>query len=356
MVLRDPTVDVAVLETARGGLLREGLAFESSDVGAVLNVSADHLGLKGIDTVEDLADVKSLIVETVRSGGTSVLNADDPLTARMARRAGGRIAWFSLNGGEGMPGFLRAHIEDGGMAVVREPGADSGIIALYDQGRREQVMEAADIPATLHGMASFNIANALAAVAICAAHGVPVLTIRSALAGFQSSYDQNPGRLNIHDANGFRTILDYAHNGAGLEALGEMIRGLRHRYRRTICAISIPGDRRDEDIVGMGRIAAGIFDLIYFREDPATRGRPRGEVMSLLRKGALEAGAPGCAIVLIAGEVEATQAALEAAGPGDLVVITPTMVADAWKLIVDFEKSEPAAAGRTMPSRLVAAE
>jgi cyanophycin synthetase len=240
MVLRDPEVDVAVLETARGGILREGLGFDRADVGAVLNISADHLGLKGIETVEDLADVKSLVVETVERRGTSVLNADDPLTRRMARRAGGSIAWFSLEGGENMADWLRKHVEAGGVAVVREAGDEGGLLVLHRDGRREIVMPASEIPACLDGMAAFNIANALAAIAICAAQDVSTLTIRSALGTFRSTYEQNPGRLNIHDAHGFRVIVDYAHNAAGLEALGNVIRGLRHRYARTLGVISIP--------------------------------------------------------------------------------------------------------------------
>ena len=340
MVLRDPSVEVAVLETARGGLLREGLAFHEADIGAVLNVSADHLGLKGIETVEDLANVKSLIVETVKRRGTSVLNADDPLVVRMRRRAGGGIAWFSLEGGENMPDFLRRHIEEGGLAVVREPGEEGGAIAVYRDGLREQLMQAADIPATLHGMATFNIANALAAAAMCLAHGVPLLTVRSALGTFQSSFEQNPGRLNIFDEHGFRVIVDYAHNAAGLEALGTVVQGLRRRrYKRALAAISIPGDRRDEDIVEMGRIASTIFDEIFFREDPSTRGRPRGQIMNLLKQGALERGMEACRIHLIAGEAEATAACLAAAGPGDLVVVTPSEVEAAWKQVVGFRKA-----------------
>ncbi|HEY0627535.1 MAG TPA: cyanophycin synthetase [Allosphingosinicella sp.] len=341
IVLRDPTVEVAVLETARGGLLREGLAFEEADIGAVLNVSPDHLGLKGIETVEDLANVKSLIIETIKRRGTSVLNADDPLTSKMARRAGGRIAWFSLKGGNDMPDFLRRHIDEGGLAVVREPGEEGGTLVVHQGGMREQLMQAADIPATLHGMATFNIANALAVTAMCIAHDVPLLTIRSALGTFQSTFEQNPGRLNVFDEHGFRVILDYAHNAAGLEALGEVIRGLRQRrYKKALAAISIPGDRRDEDIVEMGRIASAIFDEIYFREDPSTRGRPRGQVMNLLKQGALEGGMTECRIHLIAGEAEATAAALQAAKPGELVVVTPSEVDAAWKQVTQFRKTE----------------
>jgi cyanophycin synthetase len=354
MVLRDPTVEIAVLETARGGLLREGLAFDEADIGCVLNVAPDHLGLKGIETVEDLANVKSLIVETVARGGTSVLNADDPLTVKMARRAGGRIAWFSMHGGADMPSFLRHHIEDGGMAVVREPGEEGGLIVRFERGVREIIMKAGDIPATLHGMAGFNIANALAAAAMCSARDVPALTIRGALSSFRSSFEQNPGRLNVHDAHGFRVILDYAHNAAGLEALGQVVRGLRHRYKRSIGVVSIPGDRRDQDILELGRIASGIFDEIFFREDPGTRGRPRGEVMNLLQEGALQGGASKERIHLVAGEAEATAASLHFAQQGDLLVVTPTDVEGAWEQITSFEKVKSATSAR--PSKLVAAE
>jgi len=355
VVLRDPTVEVAVLETARGGLLREGLAFDRSDIGACLNVAPDHLGLKGIETIDDLAEVKALIIETVRRDGTAVLNADDPLVVKMARRSRARVIWFSLKGGSDMPAFLRRHIEDGGPAVVREPGEEGGMIVYYDRGLREGVMRATDIPATLHGMAVFNTANALATIAMCIAHGVPILTIRGALMSFQSTFEQNPGRLNVHDdAEGFRVILDYAHNTAGLEALGNVVNGLRHRYKRSIGVLSIPGDRRDEDIIGLGRIAAGYFDELFFREDPGTRGRPRGEVMKLLERGAIEGGADPERIHLIAGEAAATAAALMAARAGDLVIITPTDVDGTWNQIVNFQRVESATSGR--PSQLVAAE
>ncbi|TFI59713.1 cyanophycin synthetase [Sphingomonas parva] len=336
MILRDPTVEVAVLETARGGLLREGLAFSQADIGIATNVTADHLGLKGIATVEDLASVKQVVVESVRRSGHSILNADDPLTVRMARRAGGRIIWFSLCGGAELPPLVREHVDEGGMAVVREPGPDGGTIVVYEDSRREVVMKAGDIPATLHGMAEFNVANALAAIAAAYAHGVPILTIRSAMTNFRSTFEQNPGRLNVHDAHGFRVIVDYAHNAAGLNALGKVVRGLSDRYKRTIGSVSMAGDRRDEDLMEMGRIAAGIFDVLIFREDPSTRGRPRGEVMHYLQQGALEAGRSPDHIHLIAGEAASTAAALAMGRPGDLIVVTPTDVHAAWRQVNDF--------------------
>jgi cyanophycin synthetase len=353
MVLRDPTVEVAVLETARGGLLREGLAYREADIAACLNVTADHLGLKGIETVEDLAHVKQVVVEAVRRDGYSVLNADDPLCVRMARRARGQIIWFSLCGGAEMSPMLREHIDDGGMALVREPGEEGGIIALYEDSRREFIMKAGDIPATLHGMAEFNIANALAAAAMALAHGTPILTIRSALAQFSSTFEQNPGRLNVHDAHGFRVIVDYAHNVAGIEAIGKVVKGLSHRYKRTVGVVSMAGDRRDEDIMEMGRVAAGIFDELIFREDPGTRGRPRGEVMHYLKQGALEAGRSPDHIHLIAGEAASNAAALAMGRPGDLIVMTPTDVRAAWAQVNDFK---PASARSGARGPLAAAE
>lgn len=223
------------------------------------------------------------------------------------------------------------------MAVVREPGHEGGTIVLYDDQRRDFIMKAGDIPATLHGVAEFNIANALAAIAAALAHGVPILTIRSALANFRSTFEQNPGRLNVHDAHGFRVIVDYAHNAAGLEALGKVVKGLGHRYKRTIGSVSIAGDRRDEDIIEMGRIAAEIFDELIFREDPYTRGRPRGEVMGLLKDGALQAGRSLEHLHLIAGEKASTAAALAMGRPGDLIVITPTDVYSAWEQVEQFK-------------------
>lgn len=353
MILRDPTVEVAVLETARGGLLREGLAYDDADIATCLNVTADHLGLKGIHTVEDLADVKSVVVEAVRRSGYSILNADDLLCVKMARRAGGRLVWFTLAGGADMSPLVREHIDDGGSAVVREPGPEGGTIAMYEDGRREFVMKAGDIPATLHGMAEFNVANALASIAMALAHGVPILTIRSAMAQFRSTFEQNPGRLNVHDAHGFRVIVDYAHNAAGLEALGKVVKGLSHRYKRTIGSVSMAGDRRDEDILELGRIAAGIFDELIFREDPYTRGRPRGEVMNLLKEGALQAGRSSEHMHLIAGERASTAAALAMGRPGDLIVVTPTDVKAAWEQVNEFK---PAAVRTASRGPLIAAE
>ncbi|PVM93658.1 cyanophycin synthetase [Caulobacter endophyticus] len=336
MVLSAPTVEAAVLETARGGLLREGLAFDRCDVGVVLNVSADHLGLKGIDTLEDLAAVKSVIVEAVFRRGVSVLNADDPLTLRMARRARGRIAYFTLRGGPDLPPFLQKHLAEGGLAATLEPSVRGGALVLFDRGRRIPLLEADALPSALAGAARFNLSNALAAALAARGLGVAIETIAAALSGFQSSAQDNPGRLNVADIHGFRVIVDYAHNPGALEAVGEMVARLREHHGRAIGVVSIPGDRRDEDIRRMGAIAASLFDELVLRERPDGRGRPAGSVIALLREGALSEGFPESRLHRVPSEPKAVEHALGLARPGDLLMIFPTAVERVWAQIHAF--------------------
>jgi len=336
LVLREPTVDIAVLETARGGILREGLGFDECDVGAVLNIAADHLGLKGINTIEDMAAVKSVVVETVKRNGTSILNADDPLTADMTRHAGGRIGYFSLLPEQERPDFLKEHIADGGLAVVWERTDKGGDIVIHDKGDAMFLMEVGEIPATFEGMAAFNVANALAAIAMSFAHGVLVKTIRQALSTFTTSYEHAPGRLNIFEGDGYRVILDYAHNTHGLSAVGKLIEKMKANYRRTIGVISIAGDRPDEHMREMGALSACIFDKLIFREDGDRRGRKPGEIAALLKEGALEGECPESNIKMVLPECSAIASALRTAQRGDLVVVTADDIDKAWKQITSF--------------------
>lgn len=336
MVLRNPKVDAAVLETARGGILREGLAFPDCDVGVVLNVTEDHLGIKGIDTLDDLAAVKSVVTESVRRSGVSVLNADDAQTLRMARHAGGRICYFSLRGGEDLPAFLGEHIAQGGLAVLREPGPRGGELVVYRETERTLLLAAADIPATLGGKAEFNTQNAMAAIAVCVAQKVPDAVIRTALSSFTSSFEQCPGRLNIFDGHPFRVILDYAHNPGSLTALGELLQRMRPDYNRIIGMASIPGDRRDQDIREMGELAAGLFDEVVFREAPDGRGRPPGEVTGLMVEGALAMGLDPSRVHSIIEEAAAAEFCLRLGRPGDLVVLMPTSVEAVWAQVLAF--------------------
>ncbi len=321
MVLADRTIDAAVLETARGGILREGLGFDRHDVGVVLNVAADHLGLGGVDTVEELARVKSVVVRAVRSRGTSVLNADDPLVSPMARDAGGRVAYFTM--GRRLDGLdLVASLEEGDVLVI------------HDGDQRHVLLSAAEIPATLRGAARFNVANALAAALAAYAQGVPPDVIADALRGFESDFEHNPGRLNVTTQHGFTAILDYGHNPAAIRALGQLVERLRPTHGRVIGVISVPGDRRDDDIREVGRTAAAFFDDLVFRERPDGRGRGAGDVLRLLQEGAEEAG--HTSIRVAADEAAAMDLAMRSAEPNDLVIMTCTDVDARWQQIQDF--------------------
>lgn len=343
MLLREPSVEMAVLETARGGILREGLAFDYCDVGIVLNVTADHLGMGGIDRLEDLADVKSVVAESVKKNGVSVLNADDPLTRRMADVAGGKICYISMQGGHERNEFIAKHIEQGGMAVIRENWMVKDEIVYYHENQRLVLMPTDKIAAAHGGTAEFNIQNALAAAAAALSLGVDARLIRVALSSFVSTFEENPGRLNISDKHGFRVILDYAHNPAALVALGRVVSAMRPEGKSLIGTVSIPGDRRDDDIREMGRIAAGIFDILVFREAPDRRGREAGGVLRLLAEGARSAGFPEEDLICVDTEEEATDVCMERAQPGDIVVLTPTQVKAIWERAMAYTPAKMAA-------------
>lgn len=232
--------------------------------------------------------------------------------------------------------MLQQHVAGGGRALICEPGPCGGIIVLHDRSGRREIIAAADIPATLGGSAEFNIQNAMAAAAMCVAQGVSIASIRSGLAAFTTSFEDNPGRLNVHDEHGFRVIVDYAHNPAALTALGKLIDTMRPHSGKVYGMVSIPGDRRDEDLIEMGRLAAGIFDEIMFREAPDGRGRPAGSINALMSQGAIAGGlAPEC-IHRMVNEEAATNACLQAASEGDLIALMPTEVEAIWNQVVNF--------------------
>lgn len=333
VVLTDPTVEAAVLETARGGILREGLGWDKCDVGAVLNVSGDHLGLGGIETVEDLAYVKRLIVEVVRDGGTSVLNADDVHTRAMAEKAGGRVMWFSRSPTNEV---VRKHVREGGRAVVLEQGVNGDMITIYDGDRHIPLTWTHLIPATFEGKAKFNVENALAAAAIAFSMGVSLEHIRQGLRTFTTSFFQAPGRCNVFDEHPFRVIVDYGHNQAAMSKMADFILGLRRD--RTIGVLMAAGDRRDDDIRAVGREAGRAFDIVIPKEDSARRGRKPGEIAGLLAEGAREAGRSSENIYPRTDEREAIDLAMSMAKPGDLVVIFADDVTSVWKQVIYWGK------------------
>jgi cyanophycin synthetase len=340
MVLKDPTIEAAVLETARGGILREGLGFDRCDVGAVLNVSNDHLGLRGVNTVEEIAEIKSLVVEVVRDDGASVLNADDPLVAGMAERAGGRIVYWSMHGGESASELVRNHIAQGGTAVVLQPGVRGEMIAIYDAEQYIPLMWTHLIPATIEGKAMHNVANAIAATAIAYARGVSVENIKQGLRTFTTSFYQAPGRLNVFDEHPFRVIVDYAHNPAAFSAMRDLIGRLRPHHRRVIGVIAAPGDRRDIDIREDAQIAADMFDLLVLKEDDDRRGREPGSIAAIMREEAIAAGMRDEQIITILDEREAVRHALGLGQLQDLVVIFADDITGVWKEVI-YHRRDP---------------
>ncbi len=349
MVLRDPAVDVAVLETARGGLLKRGMGYRRADVGAVLNVQADHLGLRGVNTLEELAKVKRIVVEVAR--GTAVLNADDPLCLRMADYSqADHLCYVTLNPRHPL---VREHIRSGGRAAVLEEGAGGYMITFYDHGSHIPLLWTHLIPATLEGRAIHNVQNAMFAAAVAYSMDVKLEEIRHGLRTFDTTFFQAPGRMNIHDEHPFKVILDYGHNPAAVKAMVGLVERLDVEGRRLV-VLAAPGDRRDEDVREIARLAAGRFERYVCRRDDALRGRAPEEIPNLLRAALLEAGVDDERIEVIPDEQEAVHRGLELARPGDLLLIFADAVARCWKQIVHFspDAERPAAASAPAPVKI----
>jgi len=334
MVLRDPAVDLAVLETARGGLLRAGMGYRNCNVGAVLNVSEDHLGLKGIDTLEQLAEVKRIVVEVARD--CAVLNADDLHCLRMADHTkASRIAYVTMNPRHDL---VRKHLRAGGLAAVLEEGINGHMITLYDKGAHLPLLWTHLIPATIEGKAMHNVQNAMFAAVMCYAMGVKVENIRQGLRTFDTSYFQVPGRTNVFDGLPFKVILDYGHNPAAVQAMVDLSLRLECSGRR-VCVLSAPGDRRDEDIRGIARIVGKAFDHIILRRDDDLRGRGGDEVPRLMEAELLASGFPRAELQVIPEEQAAISAALAAGQRGDLLLLFADKIARSWKQVIYFKPS-----------------
>ncbi|HRE48842.1 MAG TPA: cyanophycin synthetase [Aggregatilineales bacterium] len=336
VVLREPNVDCAVLETARGGIVREGLGFDRCHVGAVLNVQGDHLGLGGIETLEQLADMKQVVIESVADDGWGVLNADDPMTRGMGRYCDGNVCWFTLDSKNDL---VRDHVRGGGRAISLEQGINGEMLTLYDEGKHIPLLWAHLIPATFEGRARFNIANAMAAAAVAYCMGVNVEMIRLGLKTFTTTFYQTPGRMNIFEEYPFKVIFDYAHNPAAMRAVAEFVQSLRITGRK-IGVIAAPGDRRDGDIKEVGYAAAAAYDYLIIKEDWNTRGRQAGSIAGLLREAVVEKGFDPERIQIVLNEFDAIRTALDMAESGDIVVVFGDDVSGAWKLITKYREPE----------------
>jgi cyanophycin synthetase len=323
LILQDPTVEVAVLETARGGILRSGLAFEAANVGVVLNVAADHLGIGDIDTIDQLAHLKSVVAEAVYPDGYAVLNADDPRVAAIAERTKANIAYFTMNPESEL---VRNHIQKGGVAAVYE----NGFLSILKGDWTHRIERAENIPLTMGGRAPFMIANALAASLAAFVQNVSIEQIRAGLNTFRASVSQTPGRMNLFNLGNFHALVDYAHNPHSYEALGSFVRNWTNGDR--IGVIGGPGDRRDQDFVALGKLSAEIFDYVIIKEDDDTRGRARGSAAELIVQGIKQVN-PNYEFEVILDETQAINKALDITPENSLVVILPESVNRAIKLI-----------------------
>jgi cyanophycin synthetase len=336
MVLSDPTVDVAVLEIARGGLLRAGMGVRHCDVGAVLNIKSDHLGLRGVGTLEQLAQVKRIVVEIARD--TAILNADDPLCLKMADYTEAKhLCYVTMDPTHELVG---EHIKAGGRGVVLESGIKGQMITIYDRGAHIPLLWTHLIPATLEGRAMHNVQNAMFAAAMGFSMGLKLEDVRHGLRTFDTTFFQAPGRMNIYDEHPFKVILDYGHNPAAVEAMCQLVERMEVTGRR-ICVLAAPGDRRDEDIVEIGKIAAGSFDRYICRRDDHLRGRKPDEVPHILREALLANGVAADQILVIPDEQAAVDAALREAQPSDLVLIFGDAITRSWKQVIQFRPEAP---------------
>ncbi|MER3431406.1 MAG: cyanophycin synthetase [Blastocatellia bacterium] len=316
LVLKDPTVEVAVLETARGGIIRSGLGFDYCDIGIVLNVAADHLGLKDINTLEDLARVKSVVPRAVGKRGFAVLNAEDELVYQMKELVSGTVVCFSLD--ENHPNIVR-RAERGRISCVYE----NGYVTVLKGKWRVRIEKVVNIPLTYGGKAEFMIQNVLAATLACFVHGVSIEDIRVGLTTFNAGPAQTPGRLNFIDVGHATVLMDYAHNPAGFRSLVKFVSKLPNKYRTVI--LTVPGDRRDDDIREMGEIAGGAFDRVVIRAGHYLRGRSATEVAKLLEEGVNRNSAKPQIRIIPDGR-EAFRHSIKYARKGELIVTLADIV------------------------------
>lgn len=329
-VLKDPTVNFAVLECARGGLLRAGLGFKKCDVAIVTNVAADHLGLKGIHSLEQLARVKGVVPETVLPDGYAILNADDDLVYDMRRSLECNVALFSME--ENNP-HIKALQRKGGITAIYE----NGYVTICRGEWKMRVMKAENIPLTYGGKAKFMIQNVLPAIIAANVQGISIEDMKAGLETFIPSASQTPGRLNLFEFNDFSILLDYAHNAAGMRALKSFTDTLEATVKVGI--IAGIGDRRVEDNNEMGSIAAEMFDEIIIRQDKRLRGKTEEELIKMLHDGIMEKD-PNKKTTIIPSEKEAIRFAIKNAEKGSLIILCSDVVPDALDLVKKFKDQE----------------
>ncbi len=318
LVLKDPTVDVAVLETARGGIIRAGLGYDHCDIGVVTNISADHLGMKDVNTLEDLARVKSVVPRAVARKGYAVLNAEDPHVFNMRKLVDGFVVYFSMD--ENHPNIER-QARRGRISCVYE----NGYVTILKGRWKVRIEKASNIPLTYGGRAEFMVQNVLAATLACFVHGVSLEDLRVGLTTFNAGIAQTPGRLNFIEVGDVTVLMDYAHNPAGLKGLTSFVTKMPYKYRTIL--LNVAGDRRDDDIVEFGKIAGDVFDRIVIRKGHYLRGRTAENVYELLQKGISQSEATP-QVRIIADSRDAMLHAIKNGRKGELVVTLADRVPD----------------------------
>jgi cyanophycin synthetase len=326
LVLKDPTVDVAVLETARGGIIRSGLGFDNCDIGVVLNVQADHLGLKDVNTLEDLARVKSVVPRAVSKRGYAVLNAEDERVYRMKELVDGEVVCFSMD--ENHPNIVR-RAERGRVSCVFE----NGYVTILKGKWKVRIEKVVNIPLTYGGRAEFMIQNVLAATLACFVHGVSIEDIRVGLTTFNAGTAQTPGRLNFVEIGSVTVLMDYAHNPAGARGLTSFVGKLPHKYRTAV--LNGTGDRRDDDIREFAKVIADCFDRIVIRRGNYLRGRAEDEMFALLQEGIAQSDSKPQVRVIPEGR-DAIHHAIKHARKGELVVTLADLVPDDIKYVQEI--------------------
>jgi cyanophycin synthetase len=329
-VLRDPTVNFAVLECARGGLLRAGLGFKKCDVAVVTNVSGDHLGLKGINTLDQLAKVKAVVPETVLPDGYAILNADDDLVYDMRRNLECNVVLFSMD--ENNP-RIKALQRLNGITAVYE----NGWVTICRGEWKMRLMKAEHIPLTYGGKAKFMIQNVLGAILAAHVQGISIEDMKAALETFIPSSSQTPGRLNLFEFKDFTILLDYAHNPAGMRALKMFTDELEATVKVGI--IAGIGDRREEDNNEMGSIAADMCDEIIIRQDKRLRGKTEEQLIKMLDDG-IRMRDPNKKITIIPSEREAIKFAVKNAVKGSLIILCSDVVPDALELVKKLKEMD----------------
>jgi len=327
-VLKDNSVECAVLEVARGGILRRGLGFNKCDVGVLLNVSSDHLGLGGIDTVEELARVKSTVTEAVKKDGYAIFNADDKLAVSRVDKTDGHVVFFSKDKNNPL---LQENLKKDNFNV----SIDKQKIIIQKASGNFEIANIINIPITFEGRAVFNIENVLAAVAASYALGVTQEQINTGLVSFNTSIGQSPGRMNIIDIGDFKVVVDYGHNVGAVEATGDFLRNLMPG--RCLRMTSGVGDRRYEDILKFGKTIAKYFDYVVIT-DPSSRTRKLGETPEIVKKGLIEGGLKEENIDIVLKEKEAVNHILKLAKAGDLVVLQVENIKGVIEDVLSFRK------------------